>query len=98
MKFGLTPKEYSYINQNVVEPLRALGAEVYVYGSRARGDHQKYSDLDLMIEASTDLSSLISEIQEKLSNSNFPYKLDIVEFHDYAESYKPSYYKDRVRY
>jgi predicted nucleotidyltransferase len=46
----------------VVKPLLALGAEVFVFGSRARGDSQPFSDLDLMIEAETDLSKIVFQV------------------------------------
>jgi predicted nucleotidyltransferase len=98
MKFGLNEKQYEFILKNVVEPLEAQGAIVWCYGSRARGDHHKFSDLDLMVENSLDQFSVIAEIQENLINSNFPFKVDIVRYNDFAESYKPNYQKDKVRF
>ena len=95
MKFGLTPDEYDYITEHVIAPLEARGAQVFCYGSRARGDHRRFSDLDLMIEGSEDLSRLVSQLQEQLSESNFPYKVDLVEFRDFADSYKSGYLQDR---
>src|SRR5690606_22295129 len=95
MKFGLTHEQYDYILANVVKPLQTLGATVWCYGSRARGDNRKFSDLDLMIESPKDLSTDISVIQEKLSKSNFPHKVDIVQFSEFADAYKDSYFQDR---
>lgn len=97
MMFGLSPAEYQYIVDTVVAPLEAQGALVFCYGSRARGDHQRFSDLDLMVEATQDLAPLISHLQEQLSNSNFPYKVDLVELRQFADSYKPGYERDRRR-
>lgn len=96
MKFGLTEEEYQYIRENVVEPLQEKGANIWCFGSRARGDHQDFSDLDLMVESSEDLSKEIGAIQERLSKSNFPYKVDLVQFSEFAESYKDGYFRDRV--
>lgn len=96
MKFGLTTDQYHFIAEQVVAPLQARGAKVYCYGSRAREDHTPYSDLDLMIESDTDLSSLVSQLQEQLTNSNFPFKVDLVELRDFAESYREGYQKDKV--
>lgn len=94
--FGLTAEEYSYITLNVVEPLEELGAKAWCFGSRARGDFHPFSDLDIMIEApSVDISHKLGEIRETLSNSNFPYKVDIVLQSEFAESYKDGYLKDR---
>ena len=98
MKFGLTPEQYTLVVETVVRPLEALGASVWCYGSRARGDHQKFSDLDLMVESSIPVSKFVSQIQEQLMNSHFPLKVDLVEYCHFAESYKSGYLKDRVRF
>jgi len=42
MKFGLTQEEYAFVAAQVIEPLRARGATVWCFGSRARGDYQKF--------------------------------------------------------
>jgi len=93
--FGLLTSEYDYIHKTVVLPLASLGAKVYCFGSRARGTHSKFSDLDLMIEADNDLSALIGELQEQLTQSDFPYKVDLVEFRHFAEAYKAGYLRER---
>lgn len=108
MNFGLTASEYQWVLREIVLPLERLGAEVWCYGSRARGDHKDFSDLDLMVElpARPDsgreqertISLKIGELQEKLSNSSFPYKADLVVSADFAESYRDGYLKDRVRF
>ncbi|MFK8138007.1 MAG: nucleotidyltransferase family protein [Bdellovibrionales bacterium] len=96
MKFGLTEEQFVYIFDTVVKPLKDSGAEVYCFGSRASCTHQKFSDLDLMVESSNDLSNIIGLIQEQLSNSNFPYKVDLVQFRDFAESYKENYQNNKT--
>lgn len=96
MKFGLDNDQYRYMTKHVVAPLQEQGARVFCYGSRARGDHQPYSDLDIMVESSLDLSTLVSFLQEQVTNSNFPYKVDLVEYRDFADSYKAGYQKDKL--
>ena len=98
MKFGLSPQQIEFINKTVVDPLRKKGAVVYCYGSRARGDYKKFSDLDLMVESEDKKNLDLGKLMEILQNSNFPYKVDIVHFSDFAESYKPSYQKDKIRF
>lgn len=96
MKFGITKEHYDYIYNNVILPLKAKGAEVYCYGSRARGDHQPFSDLDLMVESESKNNLKLEDIIELLQKSNFPYKVDLVHISDFADSYKKSYQADRV--
>ncbi|MFN8846855.1 MAG: nucleotidyltransferase family protein [Bdellovibrionales bacterium] len=97
MKFGLTEPEYQYITECVVEPLRKNGLQVFCYGSRARGDFKRYSDLDLMIEGNSSeaTQALKSKIEEKLTNENFPYKVELVFFEEFADSYKSNYQRDK---
>lgn len=96
MKFGLTDKELSFLKDELVRPMSQLGAKVYVFGSRARGDHQQFSDLDILIEpGEEDIKSSLLLIKEKLEESNFPYKVDIVLFSDLATSYRENVLMDR---
>ena len=96
MKFGLSDSEYEFINQTVVLPLMACGATVWCFGSRARGNHQRFSDLDLMVEGPAEIQSLVAAISEKLLDSNFAYKVDLVELRSFAKSYLENYYRERI--
>ena len=98
MKFGLKKEQFEFIMQEVVIPLTNSGAKVWCYGSRARGDHKQFSDLDIMVESELDLSRQISMLKEKMSNSNFPYKVDLVEYKYFADSYKKLYEKEKVQF
>lgn len=97
MKFGLEERHWRMIEDLVLNELRARGARIWVFGSRARGDHQPFSDLDLLYEADGPLPfSVTGQISERLENSNLPIKVDLVAWSDLAESYRPSVLKDRV--
>lgn len=98
MKFGLTENEYQFILSTVISPLKTKGATVWCFGSRARGDQQKFSDIDLMIQSNTDLSREINYITETIIESNFPYKVDIVQLKDFAESYKINFEKEKIKF
>lgn len=96
MKYGLSDEQLQFLNETVVRPLRDQGARVWIFGSRARGDHRPFSDIDLMVESDTDLFALVSRIQETLLESNFPFKVDLVQERDFAKSYRPGYLRDRI--
>jgi len=71
--FGLSPKEIAYIRLKVVAPLEKAGLKVFVFGSRARGEHKKYSDLDLLVEGNAqECRVLIAEIRDVLENEKIP--------------------------
>lgn len=95
MKFGLTDREYKDLAKLVIDPLKNTGARVYVFGSRARGTHQRFSDIDILVESSQDLSKVLGQISEALEQSNFPYKIDLVEERNLAPSYVPYVKADR---
>lgn len=95
MKFDLTPSQYQFISEVVVDPLRKNGNKVFCFGSRARGDHKPFSDLDLMIEGPLEARLLLSQMMEVLSQSHFPYKVDLVRLDEMAPSYLESYQRDR---
>jgi len=53
--------------------------KVYIFGSRARGVAQPFSDLDLCIDG-PDLSySELSALQDELSESDLPFQVDVVQ-------------------
>ncbi|MBL6689341.1 MAG: nucleotidyltransferase domain-containing protein [Pseudomonadales bacterium] len=93
---NLTEEQLNYIVETVVEPLEKRGAEVYCFGSRARGEGQAFSDLDLMVVSEHPLDSEISEIRQVLEDSNFPFVVDIVEERNFADSYRANYLAERV--
>ena len=96
MKFGLTDKEYQEV-RGLLGVHLGSSAIVYCFGSRARGDHQKFSDLDLIVESSEDLSSAVALVKENcVDSSSLPFSVDIVEYKNFAESYKAGYKKDKV--
>jgi predicted nucleotidyltransferase len=96
MRFGLSDSEYAFISKTVVVPLADRGASVWCFGSRARGTHARFSDLDLMVDCPDNLEGFISEISEQLIESDFPYKVDLVELRRFAKSYLEGFFRERV--
>lgn len=96
MNFGLSGKDFDFIQNNAIKKLWSLDATVWVFGSRARGDHKEFSDLDLYIESKDDISKEIDQIEETLIESDLPIKVDIVLSSNFAESYRTSLDSDKV--
>jgi predicted nucleotidyltransferase len=56
------------------------GTRAWVFGSRATAAAQRYSDLDLALEGEKRLSpDVLGDIAEALSESDLPYKVDVVD-------------------
>jgi predicted nucleotidyltransferase len=57
-------------------------AKIMFFGSRVRGDHKTYSDLDICLDdhgVPLELSQL-ARLEEEFSNSDIPFKIDIVDW------------------
>lgn len=91
--WGLSLDERNLINRLVVQPLNAAGGQVFVFGSRARGDQRKFSDLDLLIKGPVS-SQLISLIREELEESRLAIKVDLVLDAELASGYRDSVERD----
>lgn len=73
-------------------------AVVWVFGSRATGKAKKYSDLDLCIKASHPLGlDLMSALAEDFSESDLPWKVDLVDWWSISEAFRAIIDRDRVR-
>lgn len=74
--FGLKESEFYLI----IEILKNYSKEIRwakIFGSRARGDFKKYSDIDIAIEFKKDV---LLEIKDKFRESNLCFNIDIVDF------------------
>ncbi len=99
MAYGLTASELEFLNHNLIKPLKMLDTKVYIFGSRATGKFKKFSDIDLLYVPSKHQSvslSTLSKIIMSLEESDFPYKIDLVNADEIAASYKDNIEKDMI--
>jgi predicted nucleotidyltransferase len=86
--------------QLVLDILRANlpeSAKVWVFGSRATGRARRYSDLDLAIDAGRRLTlDEIARLSEAFSDSDLPYKVDLVDWHDVDDRWRQIIATERV--
>lgn len=90
MKFGLSPSEFDFLQAHLIQPLKDCGARVFIFGSRATGKYQQFSDIDILFvdSASVIQDSFLNELKNKIEESSFPYKLDLVNNSQLASSYR----------
>ena len=90
MKFGLSADDYKLLLELLAKPINEAypKAKLWVFGSRAKGTHKKYSDIDILIESSAPLSqTFLSELRDRLEESSLPYKVDLVPIQDLPQAY-----------
>jgi uncharacterized protein len=95
LRFGLEARQWLLIENILVKPLKEKGVKIWVFGSRVTGTHQKFSDIDVLLEGHIP-ALILSEIKERLEESSLPIKVDIVELRDLAESYRAQILSERV--
>jgi predicted nucleotidyltransferase len=65
------------------------GANVWVFGSRARGQPRRYSDLDLAIDAGRPLTpDEAAMLREAFEESDLPWRVDIVDWHSIDDRFR----------
>jgi predicted nucleotidyltransferase len=73
-------EDHAAILLSVLRAHLPSGARAYVFGSRAHGGARPFSDLDLALEWDRPLGlDILGRISEALSESDLPYKVDIVD-------------------
>jgi predicted nucleotidyltransferase len=84
----------------VLDILRANlpgGAKAWVFGSRATGRARRYSDLDLAIDAGRRLTlDETARLSEAFSESDLPYRVDLVDWLDINDHWRQAIVADRV--
>jgi len=74
--FGLTDSDVKVL-KNIFEKYGARN--VYIFGSRARGDYKRYSDIDLFVKDKIPKAQK-AKLSLELQESSIPYTIDLVFF------------------
>jgi uncharacterized protein len=95
--FNLSENQFAFIRDKIQEFLKdKFTYEVFVFGSRARGDSKKYSDLDLWIQTSPHLTrDEIQNLNESFINSELSIKIDLLTPENVLSEYLPSIEKEK---
>jgi predicted nucleotidyltransferase len=96
---GLSKDEFDFLYEKLIRPLKDRGATVFIFGSRAKGTHKKFSDIDILFSNASDKTIPSNELYEIVSffeDSNFPYKIDLVNDTELASSYRASVDREKI--
>lgn len=70
---------------------------IYLYGSRARGDHSHGSDIDLALDTKHKIDSqIIMHIKEDIEESIIPFFVDIIDLQAVTSEFKNKIVKDMI--
>ena len=79
--YGFTKKQLNIFTKILSSHANEI-SEVKIFGSRARGDYKKNSDVDIAVKFLRPIQGILAEDFEK---SNFPYSVDIINFENVGE-------------
>ena len=87
--------EWSIV-QSILQ-LHVPGNEVWAFGSRVKWTAKEFSDLDLAIIGQTPLKlDVCASLAEDFSNSDLPWKVDVVDWATTSEAFREIIRKDKV--
>ena len=73
-------KAFAEIHRIFAEVIASENATIYLFGSWARGDAMRTSDIDIAIEPRADLPrGALARLRECLEESHIPYHVDVVD-------------------
>ena len=86
----MTDKQREYVERVrgiVLKHIKPSNADIWLFGSAARGDLRRWSDIDVAIEPHSELSPLaLALLREELEESTSPYPVDVVDLRSAGES------------
>ena len=89
--------EHRQIVRRIVAAHLPAGANVRVFGSRAKGAPRPHSDLDLAFETSEGLTQAeLANLAEAFSESDLPFKVDIVDLHSASPTLRAAIDRDGI--
>ena len=94
-KIDLTNEQFNIVRQILqkIVPDYKVGA----FGSRVKGTARKYSDLDLVVYSDEPISLQIqAELAEAFSDSDLPFKVDIVNWATTSDSFRKIIEQDQL--
>lgn len=96
MKYGISSQHLEQILLEIKSHLgKTSNPEVYIYGSRVKGNHRQYSDIDILLKADSYDEEELSKID--FTELDIPYKVDFVLDRDLYEPYKEEIYSHMIK-
>jgi len=85
------------LKEVIIDFLKSEDVKIILFGSRARKDNYRGSDIDIGIIPYGKIDERrITLLKEKVENLNIPYKVEIINFQDVSENLKDLALKDAL--
>ena len=91
--------DHAKIARDILIQHLPVGVSVRVFGSRAKGTAKPYSDLDLALKGKDRLpSAFLADLAEALSESDLPFKVDVLDWQSVAPSFREVIDRDGIEF
>lgn len=91
------PAEHRRLVLDILRANLPPSTKAWVFGSRTTGRARPYSDLDLAIDAGRQLTlDEAARLSEAFSDSDLPYRVDLVDCHDIDDRWQQTIAAQRV--
>ena len=87
------------LKEKILSRMKEEKVWIFVFGSRARGDQDRTSDVDIgFLPQGKWNKKKFTLLKEEIENLNIPYKVDLVDFSEVSERFKKEALKDVIRW
>jgi predicted nucleotidyltransferase len=91
------PADHRWLVLNILRAHLPPSTKAWVFGSRTTRRARRYSDLDLAIDAGRKLTlDEIAQLSEAFSDSDLPYRVDLLDWHDIDDRWRQTIVAERV--
>jgi predicted nucleotidyltransferase len=90
-------KDLEFIKFILAKHLNSNTYKAYAFGSRVDGKNKKFSDYDIAIDGTRLPSEVYFNIIADFEDSNFPYKVDLVQVCDLSASFKEAALRNAIQ-
>ena len=81
---GLTTEQ-----QQIIREALSSVDQVLIFGSRAKGTHKEFSDVDICLRNSNPIAlAELGALREKFQEGPLPFKVDLVDWHEISGDFR----------
>jgi predicted nucleotidyltransferase len=95
-KKALSDKYLQKLIEIFDETIKHNDTKIYLFGSRAGGDHDTFSDIDLAVKSSSVSEPELSILKERIHESTIPFKTDVVHYQNTSAAFQSEIRKKGV--
>jgi predicted nucleotidyltransferase len=85
------------VKSQILDSLKDENTTIILFGSRARGDFNKFSDIDIGLLPHDELDNKkITLLKDLLENMNIPYTIDIIDLSKVSDTFRQKALKEKI--